>query len=98
MNIETEHIITNIKKQIQTLLDRQTNLLAENLALRTANLELEKDIEKQQITIEQLNNQLQLIKITKFADKDNEIERTELKKTINEYIKEIDNCIKLLNR
>jgi hypothetical protein len=98
MNEETENIIATIKQQIAALHHRHAALSTENASLRKAKLQLEFDIEKQQNTIEQLNNQLQLIKITKFAANDNEIERIELKQTINEYIKEIDNCIKLLNR
>jgi hypothetical protein len=98
MNQETENIITAIKKQIESLHQQHIALSLENKALRNAKLNLENDIVKQQNVIEQLNNQLQLIKITKFAANENEIERTELKQTINEYIKEIDNCIKLLNR
>jgi chromosome segregation ATPase len=98
MNEETENIIATIKQQIAALHHQHVALSTENASLRKAKLQLEFDIEKQQNTIEQLNNQLQLIKITKFAANDNEIERIELKQTINEYIKEIDNCIKLLNR
>lgn len=98
MNEETEKIIATIKQQIEALHHRHATLSTENAALRNKKLQLENEIEKQQNVIEQLNNQLQLIKITKFATNDNEIERIELKQTINEYIKEIDNCIKLLNR
>jgi hypothetical protein len=59
---------------------------------------LHKNIENQEVIIERLNNQLQLLKMTNFANAENENQRTELKNTINEYIKEIDSCIKLLNR
>lgn len=92
------NLLQSIKIQIKDLNQRYIAVLQTNQELLSKQEYLHKNIENQEVIIERLNNQLQLLKMTNFANAENENQRTELKNTINEYIKEIDSCIKLLNR
>lgn len=92
------NLLQSIKIQIKHLNQRYIAVLQTNQELLSKQEYLHKNIENQEVIIERLNNQLQLLKMTNFANAENENQRTELKNTINEYIKEIDSCIKLLNR
>jgi len=92
------NILDSIKGQVKELSLRHQKLLMRNQDLEKQQLLMSQNLSNQESIIEKLNNQLQLLKMSNFANAENENERKELKKTINEYIKEIDNCIQLLNR
>ncbi len=98
MDNQPGNLLQSIKIQIKDLNQRYLAVLQTNQELLSKQEYLHKNIENQEVIIERLNNQLQLLKMTNFANAENENQRTELKNTINEYIKEIDSCIKLLNR
>jgi aromatic ring hydroxylase len=98
MDNQSGNLLQSIKIQIKDLNQRYLAVLQTNQELLSKQEYLHKNIENQEVIIERLNNQLQLLKMTNFANAENENQRTELKNTINEYIKEIDSCIKLLNR
>ena len=98
MDNQPGNLLQSIKIQIKDLNQRYLAVLQTNQELLNKQEYLHKNIENQEVIIERLNNQLQLLKMTNFANAENENQRTELKNTINEYIKEIDSCIKLLNR
>ena len=92
--------------RIGSIQKRVLHLLQQNEKLGLKNTELEKKLEnlKQQLETEQkksgeVSNQIKIIKLAQnigTADKDSS-EVTELKRKINEYIKEIDHCIAMLN-
>ena len=98
MDNQPGNLLQSIKIQIKDLNQRYLAVLQTNQELLSKQEYLHKNIENQKVIIERLNNQLQLLKMTNFANAENENQRTELKNTINEYIKEIESCIKLLNR
>lgn len=98
MNQKADTLIKGIKDQIVELNQQYLAEIQKNQELQKHQSILYQSIENQEAVIEQLNNQLQLLKMTNFANADNENQRDELKQTINEYIKEIDNCVQLLNR
>ncbi len=98
MNQKADTLIKGIKDQIVDLNQQYLAEIQKNQELQKHQSILYQSIENQEAVIEQLNNQLQLLKMTNFANADNENQRDELKQTINEYIKEIDNCVQLLNR
>jgi chromosome segregation ATPase len=81
-------------------------LLNEKQALTERNTKLEKELAflKEQLAFRQqkeaeLTNTIKIIKLAQniSSDKPAGAETTELKRKINEYIKEIDNCIAMLN-
>lgn len=72
---------------------RSTN---KSLALQIKHLEKENAALKEEII--EINTATNAFKLTTFANTLSTDERVELKKTINEYIKEIDFCIKTLDQ
>lgn len=57
---------------------------------------LEKKIQQQKEEIEQINQKIKLIKLSKAIENKRDLTQTKLK--INELVREIDNCISLLNK
>ncbi len=82
---------------------QRTRRLANEFAAREAALRLARDenqklklqIDNQSATIEDLNNKIKIIKLAQSIENSEDI--TALKRKINEYIREIDNSIALLN-
>ncbi len=82
---------------------QRTRRLANESATREAALRLVRDenqklklqIDNQAATIEDLNNKIKIIKLAQSIENSEDI--TTLKRKINEYIREIDNSIALLN-
>lgn len=56
----------------------------------------DKIIQKQKEEIEQINQKVKLIKLSKTIENKRDLTQTKLK--INELVREIDNCISLLNK
>lgn len=69
--------------------------LVEKLQLESKNLKL--TIDNQQQTIADLNNKIKITKLAQQISGQESSDKTELKRKINEYIREIDGCIALLN-
>jgi chromosome segregation ATPase len=56
----------------------------------------ENKIQQQKEEIEQINQKIKLIKLSKTIENKRDLTQTKLK--INELVREIDNCISLLNK
>ena len=90
-----------------TLIDKARKLSEQNAKLRTGNAQLEQEVKDLRAMLDsearkssELNNKIKIIKLAQnisSANPDENQEITELKRKINEYIKEIDNCIAMLN-
>ena len=89
------------------LIDKARKLAGENVKLKTANNQLEQEVKDLRLALDsegrknsELNNKIKIIKLAQNISSDTPDENqevTELKRKINEYIKEIDNCIAMLN-
>jgi uncharacterized protein YlxW (UPF0749 family) len=89
------------------LIDKARKLAGENVKLKTANSQLEQEVKDLRLALDsegrknsELNNKIKIIKLAQNISSDTPDENqevTELKRKINEYIKEIDNCIAMLN-
>ena len=89
------------------LIDKARKLAGENVKLKTANSQLEQEVKDLRLALDsegrknsELNNKIKKIKLAQNISSDTPDENqevTELKRKINEYIKEIDNCIAMLN-
>lgn len=87
-----------IKNKISTLLGEIALLKNEKIDLNNSNLALQKEITAYQKQIKELNDKIQMLKLAKSMSGEEQInDKTELKRKINEYIKEIDRCIALVN-
>ena len=89
------------------LIDRARKLSEQNVKLRTVNGQLELQIQELRQALDnegrknsELNNKIKIIKLAQNISSDTPDDNqqvTELKRKINEYIREIDNCIAMLN-
>lgn len=90
--------LDKIYRKAEQLAEGYDKLKADKLELKTENEKLIALLKEQGEQIEQLEHELKVVKVAKqlsaFPDED----RTEMKKKINEFIKEIDKCVALLNQ
>jgi phage shock protein A len=90
-----------------SLIDKARKLVEQNTKLRQQNTDLANEVKKLQLELEaeqvkigELNNKIKIIKLAHSISEGTEAgnaEIPELKRKINEYIREIDNCIAMLN-
>jgi chromosome segregation ATPase len=89
--------LTGLERKLMMLINEHKNLKEEMKNLKTENQELKTAIRVRDEQISGFHNQL---KITKIADSLNPEDGNvlELKKKVDEYIREIDKCIAHLSR
>lgn len=95
-----------LPEKLATLLDKTTKLAEQHRKLVSKNEMLENELgtlkqtlEKEQREKEELRDKIKIIKLAQNIGTSNNDEAgvAELKRKLNEYIKEIDNCITMLN-
>ena len=91
-----KQLIDSIEIKTKKLIDKYNQLKIENTNLLKNNNDLQLVLDEKNNKILDLQNKVKLMNITKNVDRDqDEIKSTRLK--INEYVREIDKCIALLN-
>ena len=88
--------ITRIQQHVKNLLRKEGQLVAENELLREKLGELREQIRQHRSYIQELESQKKILKIAKGLDQDPKAKQ-EARLKINEFIKEIDKTIALLN-
>ncbi|MFM2156759.1 MAG: hypothetical protein RL516_1508 [Bacteroidota bacterium] len=90
--------IHKLKSQIKLAVDQHHKLQKENskLALQNEQLQVEKDVAINEC--EALKEQLKTIKLAQALAVPEKMETRELKIQINNYLREIDRCLSLLNK
>ena len=94
-----EHLdgyIQNLTVKVEKLVQRQSDLVLENTELRHKNVELEQLVNDQKNALTELQEQNKVVKIAKAVTEDDH-DRKEQRKRLNELVREIDKCIALLN-
>ncbi len=87
-----------IHHKINRLLQQNNELNTANNQLKEENFMLKKLLKEKDEMLSENENQLQMLKLAKSVSASgNEQDKIELKKKINELIKEIDHCVGLLN-
>ena len=90
-------IITNIESKLQKLITAYQKVKSEKLDLQINNDALTLKLKDQEEKILTLQDKVKLMSISKSVDINQEgVKATRLK--INEYVREIDKCIALLNK
>ena len=89
--------LEKIAAKVQLVMDQCNDLETRNDVLRTENEALKTELNARNGQIDQLNESLKTLKIAKGQAEDDE-DRKALKLKINEYIREIDRCIAMLNK
>ena len=91
-----KQLINSIEIKMNKLIDKYNQLKIENTNLLKNNNDLQLVLDEKNNKILDLQNKVKLMNITNNVDRDkDEIRSTRLK--INEYVREIDKCIALLN-
>ncbi|MBI3218044.1 MAG: hypothetical protein HYZ44_00880 [Bacteroidetes bacterium] len=89
--------LNGLERKLLVLLNEHKHIKDENKGLKLENYELKNDLKRRD---EQLSNFKNQIKITKIVDHINPEDGSvsELKRKVDEYIREIDKCIAHLSR
>ena len=90
-------IIRNIEVKLQRFIEKYKKLTHENLMLEQENNNLSDKLRKKEEDVLTLEGKIKLMNISKSVDvSEEEVKASRLK--INEYVREIDKCIALLNK
>jgi hypothetical protein len=89
--------LSGLERKIVVLINEHKTLKAEVNALKTANSDLKQTLRQREEQLDGFRNQA---KITKIVDNihPEDGSASELKKTVDDYIREIDKCIAHLSR
>jgi TATA-binding protein-associated factor Taf7 len=98
MSVQLQQLET-IEQNVKMLLEKTKKLNADNELLKQENELLKSNSVSQKEKITELENQLNVLKLAKSISSgtENDHNRAELKRKINEMVKEIDMCVGLLN-
>ena len=90
-------IINSIEVKVGKLIEKLSQMQSERSELQNNNNTLVAKLEEQEKKIIALQDKVKLMNISKSVDTDkDDVKATRLK--INEYVREIDKCIALLNK
>ena len=90
-------IVNNIEVKVRKLIERCSQLNSEKKGLEQDNKALNVELQEKKKKIVALQEKVKLMNISKSIDSSSEeIKESRLK--INEYVREIDKCIALLNK
>jgi hypothetical protein len=93
-NLDT--YISGLSERVEKLVSAQSNLKNENVDLRSRNTELEQEVNDQKNVLSKLEKENKVVKIAKAVTDDDD-DRKEQRKRLNELVREVDKCIALLN-
>ncbi|MFN3445223.1 MAG: hypothetical protein ACK44D_05730 [Bacteroidia bacterium] len=96
MEVKPTHIAQEIKLKVLKLMEQKEQLLQQIQLLIQENNTLKSEIQQQKNTIETLQTQNKIIKLAEILPSTDD-DKQELKKQLNVYIKQIDECIRLLS-
>ena len=92
-----KNIVNNIEVKLGKLIAKYHQVKQEKLILQQENEDFVASLKLKEIEILNLQEKVKLMNISKSVDASNqEVKETRLK--INEYVREIDKCIALLNK
>jgi len=89
-------LISGIEYKIKVLAENNKALFEENTNLKQQNSDLNKLIQEQQNELENLEEKLAILKVSKTFGSDTDRQSAKIK--INELVREIDECLNLLNK
>ena len=92
-----QDIINNIEVKLGKFIAKHQQLSKEKLVLEQENNDLSEELKKKEDEISTLQDKIKLMNISKSVEvSKEEVKASRLK--INEYVREIDKCIALLNK
>lgn len=89
--------IEQIYKRTERLVSQHDKLKQELAQVQTENQQLKEQLKERDEKMGEIGHELSMVKVAKQLSAVPEEEKVELKKKINEFIREIDKCVALLN-
>ncbi|MBC8266109.1 MAG: hypothetical protein H8E84_04000 [Flavobacteriales bacterium] len=96
-NNKMEAIVDSLAVKIKKLISLYGKAKQKVGVVVNENEKLKEELAKKQETVEKLEEKIKVIKISKLVSIDKE-DNKKTKQKINEYVREIDKCIGLLNK
>lgn len=96
MEVKPTLIAQEIKLKVIKLMEQKEQLLQQIQLLIQENNTLKSEIQQQKNTIQTLQTQNKIVKLAEILPSTDD-DKQELKKQLNVYIKQIDECIRLLS-
>ena len=93
-----KNLVENIEKKVSKLIQLYQSVQKEKEKILTENNKLESDLSDKDETIKRLEEKIKLLRITKSVSTQDDERNKESRQKINEYVREIDKCIALLNK
>ena len=93
-----KNLVENIEKKVNKLIQLYQSAQKEKEETLTENNQLISDLSDKDKTINSLEEKIKLLRITKSVSAQDDERNKESRQKINEYVREIDKCIALLNK
>ena len=93
-----KNLVENIEKKVSKLIQLYQSVQKEKEEILTDNNQLILDLSEKDKTIKSLEEKIKLLRITKSVSTQDDKRNKESRQKINEYVREIDKCIALLNK
>jgi hypothetical protein len=96
---DTIEQLSKLQQKVEKLIHLHRSLLHENQRLKTDNERIEEAVKLREREITELGEKLKVVRLARqVADAGTDQNTRDLKLKINEYIREIDRCLALINR
>ncbi|MBT4217292.1 MAG: hypothetical protein HOE25_01840 [Flavobacteriales bacterium] len=93
-----KNLVENIEKKVNKLIQLYQSAQKEKEETLTENNQLISDLSDKDKIINSLEEKIKLLRITKSVSTQDDERNKESRQKINEYVREIDKCIALLNK
>jgi hypothetical protein len=91
-------VVINIEKKVLKIISLYDSVRKEKEEILSQNLVLKSDLSERKEEIRRLEEKINLLRITKSIVTQDVEKNKESRQKINEYVREIDKCIALLNK
>mgnify|MGYP001348007817 CR=1 FL=1 len=91
-------LVVNIESKVNKIISLYNSLKKEKEEILEENKILKSEVEDRDKDIKRLDEKIKLLRITKSVSTQDVEKNKESRQKINEYVREIDKCIALLNK
>lgn len=91
-------VVESIENKVNNIISLYNSLKKEKEEILEENIKLRSDISEKDKSIKSLEEKINLLRITKSVGALDVEKNMESRRKINEYVREIDKCIALLNK
>tara|TARA_B100001741_G_scaffold311093_1_gene311568 strand:- start:7892 stop:8176 length:285 start_codon:yes stop_codon:yes gene_type:complete len=91
-------LVVNIESKVKKIISLYNSLKKEKEEILEENNTLKSEVEDRKTDIKRLEEKIKLLRITRSVSAQDVEKNKESRQKINEYVREIDKCIALLNK